>query len=298
MRRVVSASAYLLFYRRRSEGLLGGSRFLEILNQHEKPETSEDDEAEAEADSGEGQGLDVKSSLRGSSSALTGVGAAPHQTSGSGIEMGPTMTVNPQDLDALPTYQAHETEEDGAPLLQSDAVLNDGLGLRSSIEQDEGIDVSMGYNTMNLDNHDRVGFTTSENWTWGSLENFSVQHNARISGTGSEIDLNDNSGFDADGSDVVQHNSSASPGSIHGRIDDFENAIPMDDDGVPFVDPSPVPDMDDETQFDVLTLQRELLGTHDAPHLQVRAPAEDDEFDEPATEIHLESGENDDLKMD
>ncbi|KAG0647612.1 Ubiquitin-specific-processing protease 12, partial [Hyphodiscus hymeniophilus] len=295
VRKVVSASAYLLFYRRRSEGLLGGTRFLEILGEYEKPETSEEDEAEA--DSGEGRGLDAKSSLRGSSSALTGVGAALHQTSGSGTGMGQMTTVNPQDLDALPAYQTHENDDEGVPLIESDTMMNDGLGIRNSIEgEDEGIDMG-GYNTMNLDDQGNVGFSSASNWNWGSLENLNTndrQVDTRISGTGSEIDLNE-TGLDVDGSDIVQHNSSASTSSIRGRLEDFDNAIPMGDDGDPFEEPSPVPDMDPD-QLDTIELHRELLEAHGATQFQVHAPTEEDEIDEPATEIHLDP--NDDLKMD
>ena len=282
--------------------MLGGPRFLEILSQNEKTEASEaeDDDAEAEADSGEGHGLDANFSLRGSSRALTEVGAALHQTGGgSGIETG-QKTVNPHDLEALPAYQAHENEEDGAPLIQSDAEMNDGLGIHQSVEDDEGIDMSMGYNTMSLNNQGSVGFSPINQglapaWSWGNLDNSSNgdrQHN-RISGTGSEIDLNENS-FDPDGSDIVQHNSSASTGSIQGRLDDFDNAIPIDDDGLVFEDPSPVPDIDDENQVDVLALQREVFGAHRPPQFQVDA-VENEEIDEPAAEIHL--GPSDELKM-
>lgn len=283
--------------------MLGGPRFLEILSENAKPESSEDDEVE----SGEGQGLDAKSSLRGSSSALTGVGAAHHQAGGSGTGMGHKMTVNPQDLDALPAYQAHETEEDSAPLLQHDAAMNDGLGLRTSIE-DEGIDMSPGYNSMNLSNQGVANFTpvnlgyNSDSWNFGALDHLnsgSGQYNNRISGTGSEIDCNDNSfgGLD-DRSDIVQHDSSADEASLRGRMDDFDSIIPMDDDGVVFEDPSPVPDVDDENQVDTLALHRDLIGAHRPPQLQFHAPAEDEEIDEPAAEIHLEPSDELELKMD
>ena len=198
MSRVVSPAAYLLFYRRRSEAPLGGPRVQEIISRFDKPETSEDDEA----DSGEGQGLVVNSSPRGSSSALTGVGAALHQASGSGAT-GQMTTVNPQDLDQLPAYQAHEIEDDAAPLLQRDADMNEGLGLQNSIE-DEGVDMSMGYNTLNYtkeilnfapvnQNVDR-GFsaTNFSNWNFNNLNGLSeLENNSRsnyVSGAGSQID--------------------------------------------------------------------------------------------------------------
>ncbi|KAI1096322.1 ubiquitin carboxyl-terminal hydrolase-like protein [Rostrohypoxylon terebratum] len=71
--RIVDSSAYLLFYRRRSEVPLGGPRFQQILDRFE------DDASDSDLpDSGEGQGLDEGfSPLTGSSSALKGAGATP-----------------------------------------------------------------------------------------------------------------------------------------------------------------------------------------------------------------------------
>jgi ubiquitin carboxyl-terminal hydrolase 4/11/15 len=295
------------------------------MSRFDKPETSEEDEV----DSGEGQGLGANSSLRGSPSALTGVGAALHQASGSGAT-GQMTTVNPQDLDQLPAYQAHENEDDAAPLLQRDAEMNEGLGLQNSIE-DEGIDMSMGYNNLNYVKEsypftgtnqsvdggytkDVIPFTpinqsvdrgfnatNFSNWNFNNLNGLSeLENNNRsnyVSGTGSEIDLNDNS-FDLDGSDVVQHDSSASEGSLLARLDDFDRADPIGDDGDPFEDPSPVPDVEDEDQLDTLELHRELIRTHNRPppEFQVHAADQEEEIEEPATEIHIEDGEE--LKMD
>jgi ubiquitin carboxyl-terminal hydrolase 4/11/15 len=292
VKRVVSSAAYLLFYRRRSDHMLGGPKLQELINENTEngePESSEDDELE----SGEGQGLDAKSSLRGSSSALTGVGAAHRAASGSGIGTGTNKTtVDPQELDALPAYQAHETEDDGAHLLREDAEMNSGLGIRTSIEDDEGI--GMEYN------QDRTGFNSANQgstWNWGQLDGplINRQFN-RVSRSGSEIDCNANSGFDTAGSDVVQHDSSADADSLRGRIEDFDNAIPMDDDGVMFEDPSPVPDVDDENQVDTLALHRDLIANRQ-PQFQVHAP-DDEENDEPAAEIHLDASDDLELKMD
>lgn len=69
---MISASAYLLFYRRRSDGPLGGEKLREICQSL----TSEDE------DSGEDRRLVTNSSRRGSG-ALTGVGVAHHRRNGS-----------------------------------------------------------------------------------------------------------------------------------------------------------------------------------------------------------------------
>ncbi|CAK7212366.1 hypothetical protein SBRCBS47491_001439 [Sporothrix bragantina] len=73
--RVVSAAAYLLFYRRRSDHPLGGPRFVKIEEKFRQQTgaTSDDDET---SESGEGQRLGNGSSLTGLSSASKGAGAA------------------------------------------------------------------------------------------------------------------------------------------------------------------------------------------------------------------------------
>jgi ubiquitin carboxyl-terminal hydrolase 4/11/15 len=184
-----------------------------------------------------------------------------------------------------------------------DDEMNDGLPLNSI--EDEGIDVGMNYNNIGLSaaalhSSQAVG----SNWNWQALDGLNREPNF-ISGTGSEIDANDNSddGFNSAGSDIVQHNSSASSSSIRARLDEFDNtpAEGDGDDGL-FEDPSPVPDVDeDDGRVDPLTMHRELLqNRHNAPTQQpefkVVAPSDTAEVEEPATEIHVEDGEG--LKID
>ena len=197
------------------------------------------------------------------------------------------MTVNPSALENLPAYEAHEkNDEDAAPLLVSDAVMNDGL--QESIEdEDEGVDMGdTGFNYSNIgyDNLNQQGPASYLNpsWDWGNLPGNS-RGDQIVSGTGSDMD-------DA-ASDVVQNNSSASEGSIQGRMDDFNNAIPDED----FVDQSPVPDIDEAAQLGAMDLHRDLLESHvknDFPPTNFDFRADEaDEFEEPATEIHVEEGE-------
>lgn len=283
-KRVVSQSAYLLFYRRRSDVPLGGPRFQQIFRDFDNPaERSEDDASE----SGEDQGLVGNSSLRGSSSALTGVGAAHHQPNRGSPDGEGTKTINPSALEKLPAYEAHEEEEDAAPLLVGDAIMNDGIGLHASIE-DEGIDMAMGYNDLNYSS--RAGLI-SHAWNFRSLD--AIGSNSRgdhmISGTGSDA-----------ASDVVQHDSSASEGSIQGRLDDFNHSI-AEDDGIPFVDQSPVPDLDEDGQASAIALQADLLETMqrgEYPRQEFEVTADDERFEveAPAVEIHVKDSE--DLKMD
>jgi ubiquitin carboxyl-terminal hydrolase 4/11/15 len=282
----------LLFYRRRSDSPLGGPRFQEILTNFDNSLEPSEDEL---AGSGEDQSLVANSSLRGSSSALTGVGAAHHQ-----LNRGLGRTAKPHDIEGLPAYKAHEeNDEDAAPLLLRDAEMNDGLPLNSI--EDEGIDMSINYNNIGLSTAAlQSSQAISSNWTFENLnrtQNF-------ISGTGSEIDANENSDdeFRSDRSDIVQHNSSASSNSIRGRIQDFDNT-PAEGDGEDglFEDPSPVPDIDeDDDRVDTLTLHRDLLQARhivrSQPEFKVTAGDAAEEIEEPATEIHVDDDEG--LKID
>jgi ubiquitin carboxyl-terminal hydrolase 4/11/15 len=184
-------------------------------------------------------------------------------------------------------------------LLRSDAVMNDGLPMPSI--EDEGIDVDyIAANSFN--NLTSVGLHSNSiqsSWNFSGLK--ANRPNNFISGTGSEIDGNESPAdeLDVGGSDVVQDASSASSGSRKGRLEDFDNAIPEDDDGA-YVDDNPVPDIEDENQLDNLALHRDLLqarrdGALLRPEFKVSVE-EDDGIEEPATEIHVEEGEG--IKLD
>ena len=287
--RIVTASAYLLFYRRRSEVPLGGPRFQEIVNNYKNSQEFSDDEL---AESGEDQGLVANSSQHGSSSPFNGVGAVPRPANGSRSADQRT-TVNPQELESLPAYQAHEEEPDSAPMLERDVDMNEGLPIQSVEDGDEGVDL----NFNNLNDYTRsladVNLSTQP-WNFDALN----RRPDFVSGTASVVGDKDSAtaldGIDADGSDIVQDNSSASSGSRRARLDDFDNAI-AEDDGASFVEENHVPDIDDPDQIDNLTLHREILNQNRAgalPPPEFKVPvATQDEIEEPATEIHVEEGE-------
>lgn len=237
------------------------------------------------SESGEDKGLVGNSSPRGSSSALTGVGAARRQLNHGSTGEG-TTTVNPLALEKLPDYQSNEqNDDDVAPLLA-----NDGFELQASIEGDEGIDVGDSYSRGN----NFIG-PVAPSWGFGGLPDLGANTRGHmVSGTGSDMDA---------ASDVVQHDSSASEGSMQNRLEEFNDAFAEDDDG-PFVDPSPVPDLDDEGQAASIGLQADLLeqihsgsSMHYSRH-QFSVPGDDEhlEVEEPATEIHIE--EHEVLKLD
>lgn len=279
-RSVVTQSAYLLFYRRRSDVPLGGSRIQQIVQDFDNPpESGEDDIAE----SGEEQGP-AGNTFRGSSGPLTGVGAAHHRPN-LGSASTDMMTINPSALENLPAYEAHEkNDEDAAPLLVGDALMNDGL--HESIE-DEGIDLSdsgMNYNNIEYGplNESALNFKNPA-WNFSAIPGNSRGGNI-VSGTGS--DMNDAA------SDIVQNNSSASEGSIRGRIDDFTNAIPDED----YIDQEPVPDLDEDAQLGFDDLHKDLSESNQAnqfaqPNFDFKISDENEEYEEPATDIHVEEGE-------
>ncbi|KAI9731265.1 MAG: CSN-associated deubiquitinating enzyme Ubp12 [Claussenomyces sp. TS43310] len=261
--RIVSSGAYLLFYRRRSDVPLGGPRFKEIVERYDNPPQPSEDESEP----GEDQRLDANSSLHGSSSALIGVGAA-HQANGLGgmqtnrrLSGGPNPTeprINPSSLNELPSYRDNMQEDDGAPLLARDAAMNDGFGL------DEGIDMGgSGMNYSNLKANQVSDSIYSNNWNFANIEPSKIA-------APSDADSID--------SDAVQHNSSASEGSLRGRLDDFDHA---EVDSAEWEAPSPIPDADEDAQMD-------MFSRH------VKVPAETmrhDEADEEVAEINVEEGE-------
>ena len=75
--RTLSAAAYLLFYRRRSENPLGPQYLQDLVKEARNPQQTESatDDAAEESDSGEGRLGGPNGSLRGPPSALNGLGA-------------------------------------------------------------------------------------------------------------------------------------------------------------------------------------------------------------------------------
>ncbi|KAI0128921.1 hypothetical protein BJ170DRAFT_682707 [Xylariales sp. AK1849] len=124
--RIVDSSAYLLFYRRRSESPLGGPRLKEIVESYDNP-ASDDDTAKA----GEGPRLDEGSSPTGSSSAFREQGAGATHLGQAGTHGGRILG------SALP----RPGSDDGLTQL-SDARFDSAHTVHRSIEDDEGIDMA------------------------------------------------------------------------------------------------------------------------------------------------------------
>ncbi|KAF3021131.1 CSN-associated deubiquitinating enzyme Ubp12 [Neopestalotiopsis sp. 37M] len=122
--KIVDVTAYLLFYRRRSDSPLGGPRFKEIIEAFDN--SGSDDDA---ADSGEGRRLDEGSSPTGSSSAFQEQGLGATRQRKQGDHGGRTNG-----------SAAFETKSDDGTMHLTDATFDDGnQPLRQSIEDDEGI---------------------------------------------------------------------------------------------------------------------------------------------------------------
>ncbi|KAL4803450.1 hypothetical protein BDV18DRAFT_153729 [Aspergillus unguis] len=97
----VTSSAYLLFYRRRSDRPLGGKVLEEITESSTRPGSESDSQEESRGPSPSGEGRRLGGSSRnGSSSALAGVGAA-HQLGDGGLRIG---TQKNRDDDSPPGY--------------------------------------------------------------------------------------------------------------------------------------------------------------------------------------------------
>ncbi|KAG9244656.1 hypothetical protein BJ878DRAFT_542082 [Calycina marina] len=267
--RIITRSAYLLFYRRRSDVPLGGPRFQQIVNDFDKSteiseasEPSEDDTTE----SGEGKGLGTNSSLRGLSSALTGAGAIRRHPGNLGSDDSQMTTLNPNDLEELPAYGQRN----------SDPVLIEGerSNLHASIEgpEDEGVDMSP---------------PILPTWTWDSLD---LPKKQFPSGAGSEVDNNSDRGFEDSEvrSDIVENVSSVGSITKAERLAEFNIATPDD-----FEDPPEVPDIDDMSVNANLArfIQSRLSSSSNKEHFVVETSGEGMDEDEPAAEIHVEEGE-------
>ncbi len=181
---IVDASAYLLFYRRRSDVPLGGPRFREILDRFQ------DDSSDNEfSGSGEGQRLGEVSSLAGSSSAYQGAGATRPDASHGGSNPDSSFIFNRTGSNS---YSADVKTDDDAPLLVSSRY--DGVqGVHQSIEEDEGIDITEG----------ALHSTGFQPLTGGNSWNF-----RNLSGTGDFTAGSGSANASEIASDEAQHDSS------------------------------------------------------------------------------------------
>jgi hypothetical protein len=191
--------------------------------------------------------------------------------------------VKPEEIINPPDYKT-ALEENTAPLLKRDAVMNDGIEMGDGYD-DEAIDLGSAYGEDFPSTQDLFSkvHTQLPDWSYAGLNDLRTTNSAddELESVGAR-------------SDDVQHDSSASAGSMAGRLEDFDNAE-VDED---YVNENPVPDLDEE-QMDFLGLHDDLVTRNPYPtppiYRQVKVPPPhtrevEDEAEE-ATEIHVEEGE-------
>ncbi|KAF6830187.1 ubiquitin carboxyl-terminal hydrolase, partial [Colletotrichum plurivorum] len=140
---VVTRAAYLLFYRRRSDGPLGGPRFKEIFDKFDKGGEEEED-----ADSGEDQRLVGGSSVAGSSRLGTGA-AATLPRGNRGLASSTMSTANRGDDDEPPPYDGSSSTNVGSENIQN-SIEDEGIGMADNITGSNG-------------------FQATQTWNWNSL---------------------------------------------------------------------------------------------------------------------------------
>ncbi|KAK8048654.1 ubiquitin specific peptidase 11 [Apiospora phragmitis] len=262
--KIVESSAYLLFYRRRSELPLGGPRFKEIIDNLDHPAAGEEmDEA------GEGQRLGEGSSPTGSPSAFQEQEAAaiPQRRLGTGGNGG--LTNGTQSDDDLPSLSK---------------INFDSQGVQPSIE-DEGIDVT-----------DKPTHTSlASDWNFDSLltaESMKPGHDSGVPG----------SPADSMATNEAQHDSSGDE-RLHSSRNTFSPETDMDIPGASHYELGPstegeppayteLPPPDSRAELDRDDMNRMWDGKQNV----LNVPAPGDQHSEEAAEIHLD--EDDKNKMD
>lgn len=216
---VVTAAAYLLFYRRRAAHPLGGPFFEQLITSASQPSSQSQPASRTSSPAGEGKRLD-DSSRNGSSSAFIGVGAIHQLGDGGSAVAGMTQRRTGVD-DDLPGYSENSADTLVRSTLESMEV-DDG---------DEGI-ADMNGTSFNL------AQGTHQRWSFSNLSNPGDVTQRVPAPPGSEDDTEDL--FDDDS--IKANNSPSDDGR---RLAEF-----VDDDGTtsgafgPFPPgSSPVPDI-------------------------------------------------------
>ncbi|KAK1826584.1 hypothetical protein QBC39DRAFT_334886 [Podospora conica] len=202
--KVVSSSAYLLFYRRRSELPLGGPRFVDIVDRF----NSKFNNSEEDTDSGEGQRLGQgSSSLRGSPSASTGADLI-HRPESRGLVSALSGLATANDDTELPAYGPAAYQDGGDVDTEMGWVQQSTM--RNSIEadvEDEGV---------HLPSYELAGPMASltsviptTGWSFAALDK-KAQSEAdddiasnEAQGNGSSVDGNNSDPFADDGDDIA-----------------------------------------------------------------------------------------------
>ncbi|TGJ84517.1 hypothetical protein E0Z10_g4221 [Xylaria hypoxylon] len=169
--RIVDSSAYMLFYRRRSNVPLGGSRLHRIL------ERFVDDDDDEMSGLGEGQRLGEGFSQNGSSSALQGAGVSHLAENRGGISNSTSALHGPN----MPAFIVDDRGDDDIPLLASSRFQSG-----QAIDEDEGIELEDS-------GPSAQPFTGLSTWSFQNLEN-TTEDSPFGSGAASDEAQHDSSG--------------------------------------------------------------------------------------------------------
>ncbi|RKF80982.1 putative ubiquitin carboxyl-terminal hydrolase usp19 [Golovinomyces cichoracearum] len=162
---LVSGNAYLLFYRRRSDLPLGGSKLRKIIEEYDNRVSLSEDEI---ADPGEDQALVGDSSLHGSSSAFTEAGVVHHRLRGFDSAEGTVSTSDSEQIRSCSPQEENEEKEDNSYHLLGSQTNRE---LQESIEDEgfsEGDECTIGFNMDLSKNNLSYGFASDE-WNLSGL---------------------------------------------------------------------------------------------------------------------------------
>ncbi|KAI1078420.1 UCH-domain-containing protein [Whalleya microplaca] len=272
--KIVDTSAYLLFYRRRSDVPLGGPRFSQILERFVDHDSSDNELS----NSGEGRRLDESFSQNGSSSALQGA-EATHLRGNPGGNAKTAQALNRAD-------SAIETKsiDDGGPLLGNPSTMSKQT-LHQSIEDDEGIDLTD-------DNAQSAGFNPmggNNSWNFEGILGDGGAGSAPVagdspldSGAASDVAQLDSSGDERVASPHLEFEPEF-PGMSHYELP------PQPEGELPVYHEPPPPQYGGEMTRDDMT------QIWDQKHKVHEVPAAGNDESEEAAEIHLT--ENDKIKL-
>lgn len=239
---MISSSAYLLFYRRRSDVPLGGPKLWQIIEEYDNKISRSEDEVFG---TGEDQALVGNSSLHGSSSALTGAGALHHHLLNGSHST--DFAVTTSDYDEPPPYRSHDENDEGSEILPSS---NLNRALQESIEDEgfaDGSEIPYGKFGMHLNSNNFPGGLIGSGWDFSGLDEDQENINAG-SGTGSDDEIS---------SERVQCDSCPSQTSIDDPYKDFED-LRNDDNNSSVDDVLSIADLNEEGNLTTSTMHHNL----------------------------------------
>jgi len=212
---VVTSAAYLLFYRRRTDGTLGGSFFERLLYPSDGDNPESQPTSRAPSPAGEGKRLDG-SSRNGSSSALRGVGAA-HQAGVGGATNVTVVSTRTGVDDELPAYS---TDDPTRNTVNPQELAGDAL---QSMEMDGDGEIDEGLGDMSTElsypgQWSPVNYATEQNWSFGNYRR------SQVTTIPPNSDVGDEDLFGGDNSSTKVANSSVSD-TGEDRMADFGDDV-------------------------------------------------------------------------